>query len=266
MKVKIIFDKDKSNNRLELGWGISYLIGNTLFDTGEKSEYLAHNLKILNIDIKKIENIVISHRHWNHLGGLWQLLKLKADIKVYACGDFIEKFREEIGKYNFFAIKDFQEIDKGIYPVRKKASPYGRGQKNTARMGFKIPSELSNGVYTSGCLKTIYKDSELLEQALIVKTAKGVSIVCACAHPGILKMLQRVREYFPKEKLYCIFGGFHLIDADMRLVKYIVDEIKKIGVEKVGPAHCTGYEASAIFRKVYGNNFLEIQAGKEFEI
>lgn len=234
MKVKIIFDKDKTDNRLEAGWGVSYLIGNTLFDTAEKFEYLSHNFKILNIDINKIENIVISHRHWGHLGGLWRLLDTKADIKVYACLDFIQEFRDKISRYNFVEIKGFQEIEKGVY--------------------------------SSGCIKAVYEGSELLEQVLLIKSNRGISIICGCAHAGILKIIRKIREYFPQEKLYGIFGGFHLMDADIRLIRYTVEEIKKSGIQIVGPAHCTGYEATDIFRQAYGDNFLETQAGREFEI
>ncbi|MDP2922317.1 MAG: MBL fold metallo-hydrolase [Candidatus Omnitrophota bacterium] len=234
MKVKIIFDKDRMDDRFETGWGISYLIGNTLFDTGEKFEYLINNMKILNIDIKTIENIVISHNHWDHRRGLWQLLETKTDIKVYSCRDLIEEFKDKINKYNFIEVKDFQEIDKGIY--------------------------------SSGCLRAVYKGIDLFEQVLIVKTDKGISIICACAHLGVLKIIQKVKECFPGEKLYCIFGGFHLMDTDMRMIKYTVDEIKKIGVEKIGSAHCTGYEATEIFKESYKDNFLDIKAGKEFEI
>jgi 7,8-dihydropterin-6-yl-methyl-4-(beta-D-ribofuranosyl)aminobenzene 5'-phosphate synthase len=234
MKVKIIFDKDKSDSRLETGWGISYLVGNTLFDTGEKFDYLSHNLKILNIDAQEIENIVISHRHWDHLGGLWGLLDAKSGIKVYACQDFLKEFSDKASKYNYCEVKEFQEIDKNIY--------------------------------TSGCLKVVYEGKELLEQALIIKGINGITVICACAHIGALKIIAQVRKYFPQEKLYSVFGGFHLMGVDMRLVKYTVDEMKKIGIKKVGPAHCTGFEAAEIFRQVYGDNFLEIKAGEEFEV
>jgi 7,8-dihydropterin-6-yl-methyl-4-(beta-D-ribofuranosyl)aminobenzene 5'-phosphate synthase len=234
MKVKIIFDKDKIDNKLESGWGVAYLIGDTLFDTGEKFEYLSNNMKILGIDIQKIKNIVLSHNHWDHLGGLWQILALKKDIKIYACQDLIKEFKDKADKYNFIETKPFAEIDKGIY--------------------------------ASGCLKTKYKGAELSEQALIVKTSKGVSIISACAHYGILKIIQKTKEFFPKEKIYSVFGGFHLLDTDMRIVKYTVDEIKKIDVGKIGPGHCTGYEATEIFRQVYQDNFLNIRAGAELEI
>jgi 7,8-dihydropterin-6-yl-methyl-4-(beta-D-ribofuranosyl)aminobenzene 5'-phosphate synthase len=234
MTIKIVFDKDRINSNYESGWGIAYLIGNTLFDTAEKFEYLSYNLKALNIDIQKIENIVISHNRWDHLGGLWQLLDAKPNLKVYVCCDVIKEFKNKIKKYNFIEIKNFQEITKGIY--------------------------------SSGCFKTVYKGKDLFEQALTVKTDRGISIICACAHLGLLELIQKIKNYFPRELSYCLIGGFHLMEADTRLIKYTAEEIKKIGIEKVGPAHCSGYEAIEIFRKLYGDNFLDIKAGKEFEI
>lgn len=234
MKIKIIFDKERINNRFDAGWGVSYLIGDTLFDAGEKFEYLMNNMKLMGLDIKTINNIVISHNHWDHRGGLWQLLDKKNDANVYACCDLIKEFRDKISTYSFRKVEGFQEIDKGIH--------------------------------SSGCFKAVYKGADLYEQTLIAKSEKGISIICGCAHFGILKIIQRIKEYFPAENLYCILGGLHLMDADTRLIKYIVDEFKKIGVKKIGPAHCTGYEAVEIFKEVYKDNFLDIRVGEEFEI
>lgn len=235
MKIKIIFDKEKIDRRYQAGWGISYLLqDNVLFDTGEKGQYIIDNMKMLNIEIEKIKKVVISHNHWDHLGGLWSLLEIKKNILVYACSDFIREFKEKIYSYSFKEVDIFQEIEKDIY--------------------------------TSGCLKTVYRDNMLLEQFLIVKTNKGISVVCGCLHCGLLKTIDKVKEFFPQEKIYSVFGGFHLMDKDNRFIKYVVDQMKKIGIKKVGPSHCTGYEAKTVFKDVYKEDYFDIKIGMEFEI
>lgn len=235
MKIRIIFDKDSVKNNLHVGWGVSYLVGETiLFDTGEKGSYLLGNMDILNVDIKKIEKAVLSHNHWDHRGGIWDLLERNKDIEVYACSDFIEEFKEKIRPYKYRIINNFEEITEGIY--------------------------------TTGCLKSLYKGSEVCEQSLIVCNSKGVSLICGCAHFEILSLVKKAKELFSQDNFYSVFGGFHLMEKEKRYIDYIAEEIKKIGINKIGPAHCSGYEAASIFRKIFTQDFLEIKAGVEFEI
>lgn len=76
MEIKVVFNNDVINNIFSNGWGFSCLVDKrVLFDTGEKSEYLFHNMKQMNIDPANIEKVVISHDHWDHTGGLWDLLE-----------------------------------------------------------------------------------------------------------------------------------------------------------------------------------------------
>lgn len=234
MNIKIIFDKERSNNKLEAGWGIAYLIDNkVLFDTAEKADYLLHNLKILDIDINKIKTIIISHNRFNHRGGLWKLLEIKNEMQVIACPDFLEEFSEKIKEYNFKEAKDFAEVAKGIY--------------------------------STGCFSFRYHGKSMYEQALIIKTNKGISLVCACAHPGILEMIHRAKSLFPHDAVYCIIGGLHLLDKDKRFIKYLLDEIKKAGIKKIGVGHCTGFVAVSLFKEAFGSNCFEIKSGVEYE-
>ncbi|MFA5101478.1 MAG: MBL fold metallo-hydrolase, partial [Candidatus Omnitrophota bacterium] len=78
MNIKVLYDKNTTNKKLHTGWGVSFLIDDTiLFDTGEKGESLLENMRSLGVDINKIEAVVLSHDHWDHTGGLWDLLKMK---------------------------------------------------------------------------------------------------------------------------------------------------------------------------------------------
>ena len=76
MKIKVLFNSKSAYISLRSGWGLSMLIGNNiLFDTGESGAFLLHNMKELNIDLSAIDAVVISHEHWDHTGGLWDVLK-----------------------------------------------------------------------------------------------------------------------------------------------------------------------------------------------
>ena len=235
MRIKIIFDKERLEDKYSCGWGTSYVIGNkTLFDTGEKAEYTLKNLEALGVDIEAIERVVISHNHWDHLGGLWDLLNINKNIEVFACRDFAREFKDKLTSYNFKVVDSFLKICENIY--------------------------------TTGPFKRRYKNKEIEEQALLVRTDKGVSVVCGCSHPGVIKFIEEAKKEFPEDKIYAVLGGFHLIDEDSRVIRYLIEEMKNLGVENVGPSHCTGFEAAKAFKEVYAENFWDVKVGQEFQL
>jgi 7,8-dihydropterin-6-yl-methyl-4-(beta-D-ribofuranosyl)aminobenzene 5'-phosphate synthase len=236
MQVKVLFDKETSNKDLHTGWGVSFLIDDRiLFDTGENSEWLIDNMNKLNLEIDKLQAIAISHEHWDHTGGLWEILK-RRQLKVYGCPNFSKGF---IGKIKELG-SEFISVDK--------------------------VTEISPEVYLSGEISGFYAGVFLPEQAIIMKTEKGISVLTGCSHPGILKILEKVKSNFIEQKFYLVAGGFHLIDEDKRLVKIIVEEFKKFPVSKVGPTHCSGKEVEEIFKKEYKDNFIHILVGEVLEV
>ncbi len=237
MEIKILFDSVGKDKKLRVGWGFSCLIDNMiLFDTGEKGEYLLNNIKQMHISIDNIKHVVISHDHWDHTGGLWELLKNKKELLVYVCAGFSREFKENVTKMkaSLVEIKNMTEIQKNIF--------------------------------STGEIKGTYNGKTISEQALVIKTKNGISIITGCAHPGILKIIKTVKVAFPDEILYLIMGGFHLIETDSRIINLLVSEFKKMEVKKVGPTHCSGNLAEEIFKVHYSKNFLSLRVGETLEI
>jgi 7,8-dihydropterin-6-yl-methyl-4-(beta-D-ribofuranosyl)aminobenzene 5'-phosphate synthase len=237
VKIKIVFDNTNLNQKFTPGWGFSCLVDKTvLFDTGEKSEYLFKNMKALDIDISKIETVVISHDHWDHTGGLWGLLERKDDIDVYECPGFSETFKKKV-----------VSLGGNLIPVEELTA-------------------IKNNIFSTGEIEGNYKGSFIAEQALVIKGSEGITIITGCSHPGIVKIIKNVKKKFVEEKLNFVFGGFHLMNKDTREIELIVEKFRELGVERVGPTHCTGYEAQVIFEEAYKDNFIKIAAGKTLEV
>ena len=236
MQIKVLFNKDALNKKFHTGWGLSFLIGEEiLFDTGEKGEWLLENIKSLKVDIDKIEVIIISHDHWDHTGGLWTLLEKKR-FKVYGLKGFSEKFKMRVRSLNSELLE---------------------------KEGF---SEIKRNIFTTGEVLATYKGMSLSEQALVIKTNKGISVITGCSHPGILKILKLVKSYFKRDNFYFVGGGFHLIDKEQIQLQFLTEEFGKLKVSKVGPTHCSGYEAEELFRKNYKDNFVSLEVGKSLEV
>lgn len=236
MKATIIYD-NTAEEGYQSGWGLSCLVDQKiLFDTGKAPDPLFYNMDRLNVDVNKIEAVVISHDHWDHAGGLWELLKKRKGLTVYACPGFSADFKKKVKRLGGTLIE---------------AESHLRINQNISVTG-EIPGE--------------YKGSSMPEQALMVKTERGITVITGCSHPGIVMMIQKAKAIFPRERIALVLGGFHLMNQNRKNIESIVSAIKDMGVEKIGPTHCTGQEAQRIFKNSYKDHFLFIIAGQTLDI
>lgn len=237
MLIKTLFDKESLDEKLKTGWGLSFLVDNRLlFDTGEKGQWLMDNMQYLKVNIADIEAIIVSHDHWDHWGGLWDMLEKRNGIKVYICPRFSVGFKEKARQFKAELVEseNFTEIFKDIYITGQADGSF-------------------NGCY-------------IAEHALVIRTKNGLSVITGCAHPGIVKILDMVAQKFPVENIYAVMGGFHMADEDKQTIENIVVTFKKMGVKKVYPTHCSGKNAVKIFEEAYGKDFGKIIVGQDLEV
>jgi len=226
--IKIFYDNKIKEEGLTAAWGFSALVKykerNILFDAGGDSKILASNMKKMKSDPKHIEFIVISHAHWDHVGGLSAVLDENKTVYL------LKSFPESLKKAIRIA---------GAKPIEVSE-----------------PQQIVEGIHTTGELGHGIK-----EQALVVDSGKGLIIITGCAHPGIVEIVKKSKELFNKP-IYFVLGGFHLLDKSESEIKKIIEEFKKLGVVYVGPCHCTGDRAIALFKDAYRDKFIEIGVGK----
>jgi 7,8-dihydropterin-6-yl-methyl-4-(beta-D-ribofuranosyl)aminobenzene 5'-phosphate synthase len=232
MDFKVLFDKDAINSNFKTGWGFSVFIDRVLFDTGEDGDSLLFNLAKEGISIDSIEKVVLSHDHWDHTGGLWALLKRKKNLKVYGCPGFSNQTKNKIKD----SCGEFIENSKLL--------------------------EVKTNIYTTGEIFGFYKSMKISEQSLVVKSKKGLIVVTGCSHPGVVKIVEKIKKNFKNEDIHLVFGGFHLMNKEKRQVRLIVEKLREMNVKYVGPTHCTGYEAQQIFKQTFKDKYISIKVGK----
>jgi 7,8-dihydropterin-6-yl-methyl-4-(beta-D-ribofuranosyl)aminobenzene 5'-phosphate synthase len=236
MYVKVLYDNGAKKGMVS-GWGFSCLIdGKYLFDTGETASSLMENKERMMVSISDLEGVIISHEHYDHTGGIWEVLKRKKAIKVYACSSFSDTFKECI-----------KEAGGELILVDK-------------------PMKITDNLTLTGELGGTHKGEPIAEQSIIVNGEKGVSVITGCAHPGILKILSYAKKLIGTESFYMVFGGFHLQDLHNEGMSKIIEGLKKIGIEKIGPTHCTGERAKRMIRGAFNSNYISIKAGHVIQL
>ena len=230
IKITVLYDNFIHLQGTRADWGFACLIEGTeetiLFDTGSKPEILEHNARQMNVDLKKVQKIVLSHIHGDHTGGLSYILDVNPNVTVYIPQSFPGDFSQNIEKKNAKVVR----VEKSL--------------------------NICDSVYSTGELGT-----QIKEQALIIETDKGISIVTGCAHPGILEIIQKAKELLPGD-ICLVCGGFHLNRFSEEQNREIVNEFKSLGVQKCGATHCTGDKAISLFREAYGDQFVEMGTGR----
>ena len=92
MKATIIYDNTVFRDDLQADWGFAALIETDgkriLFDTGGRGSILLSNMRKLNIDAQRIDDVFISHAHYDHTGGLSAFLDLNNDVTVWTPPSF----------------------------------------------------------------------------------------------------------------------------------------------------------------------------------
>ncbi len=235
VKITILYDNNSFLKDLQTDWGFSCLVEigekRLLFDTGGNGSILLSNMSGLGIVPESIDFIFLSHHHYDHTGGLNDFLKKNSAVTIY----YPHSFPDELTK------------------VMKRS-----GAELVPVSSFK---ELRTNIYSLG-----EAEGPIPEQSLAIRTSKGIIVITGCAHPGIISILKRAKDYFPNELIYLAMGGFHLYRQTKDEIKSVIDETGRLGILKVAPSHCSGDSAREMFRNFYNKNYIEIGAGKVIRI
>lgn len=258
-QITILYDAFGTSPEMQKDWGYAALIEyggrRILFDTGNNPDILARNAKARAVDLSKLDFVVMSHRHGDHMGGLAYVLSVNPKVPIYAP-------KEGFGVYGGDLPGTFYRRDSTLEPKQR----YFDGTAPTImHFGSAWPganfqlvdkdTEITPGVHFVTMVSDKPGTLELRELSIALDTPDGMVIVVGCSHPGIDKIVAAAARINPH--IHLIAGGFHLVTSSDAEIAAIVSGLHdQFHVDEIAPGHCTGEPAFAALKKAFGNQFL----------
>lgn len=265
MKVTVLSTMVVGNAREGVGeWGFAAVLEvdgrRWLIDTGARAETVLHNAAELKVDLSTITDLVITHNHDDHTGGLLTLRREMAKKNPKALS------RAFVAKGIFTSRLDKSGREGGgLLPIKAEYEKLGG-----AFVEYDKPTRLAPGVWMTGPVPRTYpernwsvstmlqspngpiEDNVPEDSSIVVQTAQGLVIVSGCGHAGIVNTLEFAQRSVQQAPVHAAIGGFHLFAASDDTLAWTAGKLKDAKVAYFLGAHCTGIEAVFRLRQALG--------------
>jgi 7,8-dihydropterin-6-yl-methyl-4-(beta-D-ribofuranosyl)aminobenzene 5'-phosphate synthase len=217
-----------------------------LFDTGQ-TRALCDNAKALGINLAEAGEIILSHGHYDHTGGLTAVLRQVNRPRIWAhpaalrpkysanhgpcryIGMSPENLNSLHTLADFVPVEEPTEIVPGVWatgPIPRITTYEDTGGKFFLDDGCRVPDPMDD------------------DQALFAATASGLVVILGCAHAGVINTLLYIQKLRPNTPIVRLIGGMHLKNASSERLEKTITELRNFKIENLEPLHCTGDGAS----------------------
>jgi 7,8-dihydropterin-6-yl-methyl-4-(beta-D-ribofuranosyl)aminobenzene 5'-phosphate synthase len=268
-QVTILYDAFGGLAGLQRDWGFAALVEyqgkRILFDTGNNAATFEHNVRALGLDLRRLDFVVVSHRHGDHTSGLNYLLRVNPRVRIYVP-------REGFGVFGNAIPYAFVRRDAALPPEQRY---YDGAVPDTLVSGTPWPAarfvwvdstiRVGPGVSIVATVSDRPGTLELKELSLVLETPGGTVVLVGCSHPGIEKIMEAVGTLSPHPHL--LLGGLHLVatpDAEIERVALALRD--RFGLDLIAPGHCTGEPAFAALRRIFAGSYRYAGLGKRIPL
>ena len=245
-------------------WGFAAVLDadgrRILIDTGARAETVLKNVAELKVDLSDITDVVLTHNHGDHTGGLLALRR-----------EFMKKNPRALSRVHvpqgiFLSRRTAGGIEtNGLTPIKAEYEGLG-GQF----IEHAAPFALAPGVWLLGPVPRVHpernfgcggilqtprgpvEDNVPEDTAVAVNTPNGLVVISGCGHAGIINTLEYARKTIRDVPVEAAIGGFHLFGATDEALEWTGGRLRALGVRNLLGAHCTGIEAVFRLRQVTG--------------
>ena len=251
-----------------------------LFDTGPDDSVFGRNVERLGFDMGGIESIVLSHGHWDHSGAMLLALEM---IQLSNGGRPVPTYMHP-GMYRSRAMK---AADGSMRPFADVPSQAQLEQAGALVVNAVEPQMILDDLFfVSGEIPRVTAfetgmqgqhrrtldgqgwepDPLVIDERFIAVSVKGkgVIVLTACSHAGVVNVMTHARECFAGETLYGVLGGFHLSGGNERIIPETVAELRAFELKMIAAAHCTGWRAVNALANAFGDAVAPAAVGKVY--
>lgn len=243
-------------------WGFSAVADvdghRILFDTGDRPETVLNNAKELHVDLSNITDVILSHNHHDHTGGLMTLRRTlmrqnpAALSRAHVGKGIFDPRRSDQGKPLEFMTTTRREFETsgGHFVVYDHPTQLWPGVWLTGPVPRKYPERNWSG-HVQIQTKDGWKEDNIPEDmSLVIDTPQGLVIVSGCGHSGIINTFEYARASVRNAPIDAAIGGFHLYQLDDEKLRWTAGKLHEFGLQNFLGAHCTGIEATYRIREL----------------
>ena len=239
-----------------------------LFDTGQ-GFVLENNAEALDVRLEDVDEVLLSHGHYDHTGGLSTVLERSPSVPVWGHPMALEpKYAARTGAPARYIGMPQQTIEilkgaKNWVAVEDKAVTPG-GITLTGPVPRRSGYEDTGGDFflDAGCLEEDRMDDD---QSAYFDTPQGLVVLLGCAHAGLVNTLETVREQTQGRPVRAVLGGAHLVHASPQRIAKTIEYLQKLDIHDLRLAHCTGFESSCAIWNALPGRCSSLPAGTRLE-
>lgn len=221
--------------------------GNMLLDTGQKEAFIP-NMERLAIDPGKIFALVLSHGHYDHTGGVAELLKLNSNIEIYLQSAVFQPRYSLDGETPVQVKMPFAGMD-AIMQHRDDCIHWlNRPVAISGAIGITGPISRCNDFEDTGGPFFLDPDGHVVDSikddmALWLHGPDGLIVCVGCCHSGLVNTLHHITARTGENRIAMVIGGLHLLQASPERLSKTVQGLNAFDIRRIVACHCSGKEA-----------------------